>query len=211
MKQIIKTTLALIVFLSGTSVSAHQPDISSFTLFEQESGQWMLQVNASLTAFQYEVESRYGKEAYTSPEEFNQLLLNHLRTQTTLQINGEDVTLDNGIVKLGHATSVLFELSGVPVTVEEVFVKNNSFEHIRNSQVIFSIIKEGFDKSRFALSNANDYQLHVSLKDNQVLLAKTEWLFNLTTLASILLFIGLAGFILHKSRFMTTTKKLALD
>ncbi|WP_416866800.1 MAG: hypothetical protein ACMVP2_03905 [Imperialibacter sp.] len=173
MKKTMKSIFAMVAILFVTSAIAHQPDISSFTLIEKEPGQWMLQLNASMTAFQYEVRNAYGLDSYASAEEFNQLLLTHLKGQIDIRVNDREVTLENGMVMLGHATTVAFELSGVPGNVEEVFVKNKGFQNIYHSQGLFSIVKEGLARSRFVLSEANDYQLNVTLKDNEILLAET--------------------------------------
>lgn len=172
MKKIMKTIIAIIVILSAHSANAHQPDISSFTLVEQQVGHWMLQMNASMTAFQYEVRNAYGDDSYATPDEFNQLLLKHMKEQVQLKVNGKELTLKNGLVKLGHATTVAFEIPDFPDEVEEVFVKNTGFENINNSYVVFSIVKNEIDKSSFILSEVNDYKINVVLQNHEVLIAE---------------------------------------
>ncbi|MFZ1808429.1 MAG: DUF6702 family protein [Cyclobacteriaceae bacterium] len=211
MKKMIKIIFVSIAWLSAIYASAHQPDISSLTLVEQQPSQWVLQMNASMTAFQYEVRNAYGEDSYASPEEFNQLLLQYLRAQMVIQVNGEEVTLGNGWVQLGHATTVAFELSEVPEVIETVFVNNEAFKNIRDSQVIFGIIIDGFEKSHFVLSNANDYQLHVSLTENQVLLAKIPWKGNRTLTAFIIILTGLIGFLFYNTRLKKRTLVQELD
>ncbi|MEQ8416645.1 MAG: hypothetical protein RIB71_19340 [Imperialibacter sp.] len=205
MKKIMKSILAMVAFLSATSAIAHQPDISSFTLIEKETGQWMLQLNTSMTAFQYEVRKAYCKDSYASAEEFNQLLLTHLKEQIDIRINDKEVTLENGMVMLGHATTVAFELYGVPDTVEEVFVANKGFQSIHRSQVIFSVVKEGLARSRFVLNTANDYQLNVSLKGNQLMIAEASsprvyWMAPATVAIAFALF----GFLFYGINFRKT-------
>ncbi len=199
MKKIFKSIVIAIVMLSAVTANAHQPDISSFTLIEQPAGQWLLRLNASMTAFQYEVKNAYGEDSYASPEEFTQLLLNHLKAQIAIRFNGEDVTMENGMVKLGHATAVAFQLSGVPKVVDEVHVKNKGFENIQKSQVIFNIIKEGVDRDHFILNEVNDYQLNVSLLNNQILLSETPLNGNRTTLAVFIIMAGLLVFLIFKN------------
>ncbi|MEQ9100082.1 MAG: hypothetical protein RIF36_15655 [Imperialibacter sp.] len=205
MKKIMKSILAMVAFLSATSAIAHQPDISSFTLIEKETGQWMLQLNASMTAFQYEVRNAYGEDSYASAEEFNQLLLTHLKEQIDIRINDKEVAFENGMVMLGHATTVAFELYGVPDTVEEVFVANKGFQSIHRSQVIFSIVKEGLARSRFVLNEANDYQLNASLKGNQLMIAEASsprvyWMAPATVAIAFALF----GFLFYGINFRKT-------
>jgi hypothetical protein len=204
MKKIVKSIVIIIAWLSAVSANAHQPDISSLTLIEQQPGQWMLQLNASLTAFQYEVRNAYGEDSYASPEEFNQLLLKYLRGQISIQVNGEDVILGNGLVQLGHAATVAFEITEVPEVLENVFVRNKGFENIHHSQVIFVIVNEGFEKNHFLLNEANNFQLDVSMKDNQVLSAAPSWFDNRATLVTMLIITGLVGFVLYKTSFRKT-------
>lgn len=205
MNKVLKSIVAMVIWLSAVSANAHQPDISTCTLIEQENGQWTMQLNASMTAFQYEVRNAYGEDSYTSPEEFNQLLLKHLREHITIHANGEEVTLGNGSVQLGHATTVAFELSGVSEALEEVFVINKGFENIHNSKIIFSIIKEGFDRSGFILSEANDYQINVSLEDNQVLLIETSSTDYWMVLIVVMMILGLLGILLFRSNLRNTS------
>ena len=198
MKKIVKLFFALAVLLSATTARAHRPDISSFTLVERAPGQWLLRVNASLTAFEHEVEHAYGKGAYASPEEFNQLVLDHLREQITIRTNEDEVTLADGSVKLGHATTVVFTLSGVADEIEEVFAKNEGFKSIHNSQVIFTLAKEGWDNHQWVLSEENGYQLSGSVKDHQVLLSEASSGSSWIMIAAIAVIVGLFGWFLFK-------------
>ncbi len=157
--------LAAVLWLAAASASAHQPDVSSLTLVEQPLGRWMLQLNAPMTAFQHEVRITYGADSYASAEEFNQLLLEYLRAQIALRINNNDVTLGNGFVKLGHATTVVFELADFPEVVEEVWIKNHGFTNIRDSRSVFSIFKDGLDRDSFILNKENNFQFHLSLTE----------------------------------------------
>ncbi|WP_147383190.1 DUF6702 family protein [Pontibacter oryzae] len=174
MKKTLKSILAAFVWLTAMAAHAHQPDLSTFTLVEQQPGNWMLVLNASLTAFQQEVRYTYGEDSYTSPEEFNKLVIKHLKDKVSLNINGREVALGNGLVKLGHATTVAFKLSGVPADVSEVYVKNAGFQDIHHSQVVFSVVKNELGRKQFILSEENNYQAHLALEGNQIELVKTS-------------------------------------
>lgn len=57
----------------------------------------------------------YGRDSYPTTEAFNKLVLNHLRDNIDIVLeDGEKVSLQNGHVKLGHETNVVFELIGIP-------------------------------------------------------------------------------------------------
>ncbi|GGZ13107.1 hypothetical protein GCM10007049_01090 [Echinicola pacifica] len=201
MKNIIILLFSLMAIGYSHAVMAHDPDISSLALVEQPNGGWMIQLNASMTAFQYEVRQAFGEDSYSSPEEFNQLLLDHLKENIRLQINGHKMALKNGMVNLGHATTVAFDLGQLPDGVEEIFIDNKAFENIYHSQVIFSLNKEGIDQSRFILNQANDYQMSLSLKDNQVLEATSSRADPWKLITVSLLALGLVGIFLRKTDF----------
>ncbi len=60
----------LLIFLLGFKAAyAHNPDLSSMMIYEQN-GKSILLIKSSLTAFDGEVEYHFGKDAYKTPEEF---------------------------------------------------------------------------------------------------------------------------------------------
>lgn len=196
----LKLNLIVLLFLfSVTRTSAHPADVSSIALIKGESGKWTVQLISSMTAFQYEVRNAFGEDSYASPEEFNKLLLDHLRKHISLRINSKDLSLGNGLVKLGHATAVIFELNGVPDQINQVSVKNESFKTMHNSRSIFTISKEGLTQEKIILNKENNYQVNVSLENNRVLIAE-EASFNNDRLMIIiaLTIVCLLGLLLFK-------------
>lgn len=184
------------LFVSITS-QAHQPDISTTMLVEQ-GGQWLLQARASLTAFQYEVRTHF--EEYKTPEEFEQMAVEHLKKNISIRIDGKEVQiLENAHVQLGHETSVVFELSGVPQNFSEISVKNSSFKDINRSQSALIVLKNGFEKKQFILNEANGHlaDLQVewnSFKVRSVAEVSQASTFSFSTsigLAAVLLLMGL--------------------
>ena len=126
--------LISILFISW-SAQAHQPDVSSTMLIDQGENKWVLQVRAAMTAFEYEVEQHFGKDAFATPEEFRDLVIKHVQENMFIKFNNMDeVVLKNGNVKLGHETSVVFEIEGTPETVNNLTVKNSSFSKIYHNQ-----------------------------------------------------------------------------
>ncbi|MEQ6166142.1 hypothetical protein AAOE16_03015 [Ekhidna sp. MALMAid0563] len=191
MTNLIKSIILIAAWLSATATEAHQPNISSVMLIEQESGTWTVQFNAGILGFQYAVEEEHGKGSYSTVEKFNQLLLAHLRENMEILINSEKVELTKGIVKLGHAATVIFELSEAPEELNQVFVKNEAFKAINNSQSIFSIVKQGLDRDQFILSSENDFQTEVIINNNQILMAESSvnddnWILIATTFIALL-------------------------
>jgi len=137
---------------------AHAPDVSSTILVQQKDGTWVLQIRSALIAFEQEINNRYGLNAYDTPEEFMNLVIEHLQENLNLTFNEkEDVKLTKGLVKLGHETNVLFTVLNVPENFNTLSVKNSSFKNIHRSQSALIIFKEGFEKQQFVLNGRNNY------------------------------------------------------
>ena len=81
--------IVLLGIMCSFTIQAHQPDISTTMLVEQADNKWILQVRASLTAFEYEVHAHYSDSAYATPAEFEALVVNHLKEHIQVRINDQ--------------------------------------------------------------------------------------------------------------------------
>ena len=150
------------------ALSAHSPELSSTILKEQENSKWVLVVRAPLTALQYEISTHYGESAYSSPEEFQALVVEHLKENVSIRLNEMDtLTLQKGMVKLGHETNVVFQLVGMPEVVNSLSIKNSSFKDIRRHQSALIVLKNQFSKTQFILDKENQYTAKLIAVDNQ--------------------------------------------
>lgn len=155
MKKNRKLVLVIGLMLCIFSVKAHQPDLSATMILEQSRNNWIVQVNAPLTAFQYEIKTVLGK-TYATPEEFQKLLIEYLKANLVICFNNSDTaTIRRAYVKLGHETSVVLEISGVPESIKIVYVQNAAFKDISRNQNILILAKEGFSKEQIVLNNEN--------------------------------------------------------
>jgi hypothetical protein len=162
-----KHFLTISFALLSLFASAHQPDISTTMLVEQEDGSWVLQVRASLTAFEYEVHTKYGKDSYKTPEEFNELVIRHVTESISITFGENNAAeLDHAFVKLGHETNVVFKAIGIPETITTMSVTNGSFKNIHGNQSALIIIKTGFEKKQFILSDTNEHTAKLSVLGN---------------------------------------------
>lgn len=151
-------TLSVLCF--SWEVQAHQPDLSSIILAEQGDNKWVLQVRSALTAFEYEIEEHFGASSYASPEEFQELVANYVRDNISILFNDTNAAvLQNGMVKLGHETTVVFQLAGTPEAVHSLAVKNSSFSDIPRNQSALIVFKEGFSKDQFILNENNGHSI----------------------------------------------------
>lgn len=167
-----RVIITLGLLCASLTAFAHQPSISSTILAEQEEGKWVVQIRAALTAFEYEVAARYGESAFATPEEFRKLVVEYLQKEIILRFNdGTIMLLKDGIVNLGHETTATFQLAGTPGEVTSLTIRNAAFSNISHNQSALYVVKEGFSKNRFLLSDANAHTAKLQAADNEFVLA----------------------------------------
>ncbi|RMG26572.1 MAG: hypothetical protein D6730_08840 [Bacteroidetes bacterium] len=197
-------TLWSLVFVS-CKVLAHSPNLSSTLLAQQGEGKWVVQIRASLTAFEYEIHQHEGADSYATPEEFQQLVLKHVKANLSILFNeSHAAVLQHGLVKLGHETSVVFEVKGVPDTIESLAVQNSSFSHISRSQIALIVLKKGFSTEQFILNQANEYTLRLNANDARFELLSPEqaqppYLLLILIISAALLALAIGYFYLKKT------------
>jgi hypothetical protein len=201
-----KWVLFFVLMACSSIVQAHQPDISSTMLVEQD-GKWILQIRTSLTAFQQEVQTHFAETPYKTPEEFQAFVISHLKNNIRILFNGNDnVALENGYVKLGHETNVVFEVVGVPADIKSVLVKNSSFKDIHRNQSALVIFKKGFTQEQFILDNSNEHTVLLNARNSKFTLASSSKMAsampfsNYAMLGLIILTLGLGTFFFVKLR-----------
>lgn len=197
MKKVI--ILALFLFTSVV-MKAHQPNVSTTMLVEKENNTWILQISASLSAFQQEIKTHYAETPYKTPEEFQKMVIEHIKNNLEINFNqNQEITLGKGYVKLGHETKVVFEVFGVPSEINTVFVKNSAFKDIHKNQSALVFLKEGFNKEHFVLNDKNNHALNL-LVDKNKFVVKTENQASFFSYNMLFMLLGLAvvGFIFQK-------------
>ncbi len=164
----VKFLMILSAFCFSSGLQGHQPDLSSIILAEQGENKWVLQVRSALTAFEYVVEEKFGPSAYATPEEFQQLVVDYLRAHISIEFNGANkAVLENGMVKLGHETNVVFQLQGTPEMIHSLAVENKSFQYIARNKGILIVYKEGFSKDQFTLNDDNGHRIALKVGTNK--------------------------------------------
>lgn len=175
MKLIFKYIIVQCLLFVSIAACAHNPDLSSTILIEQSEDKWVLQIRAALTAFEYEVESSFGGSSYATPEEFQELVVRHVRENMLILFNDNNqVELKNGMVKLGHETSVTFEVIGSPTTIKSLQVMNSSFKDIPRNQSALMVLKKGFTKEQFTLNAKNLHTAELKIANSKFVLVTTD-------------------------------------
>jgi len=154
---------------------AHNPDVSTTMLVEKENNIWVLQISSSLTAFQQEVRTHFSETPYKTPEEFQQMVLEHIKNNLEISYNnGSKINFGQGIVKLGHETKVVFEVFGIPSNLQSLQVTNTTFKDIGRSQSALFIFKDGFSKDQFILNNENEHSLELKASGNKFVIVNQQ-------------------------------------
>ena len=197
--------LCFLLSLGIETAHAHQPDVSSTVLAESGDNQWVLQVRAALTAFEYEIHHHFGADSYKTPEAFQELTLNYVKDNISILFDGANVAkLKNGVVKLGHETNVVFEVEGIPQNFSNVEFKNSSFKDISRNQSALIILKKGFSKEQFILNNKNRHTVSLAVQDSKFIAVSnsntTTAMTDIYLLLGVLVFTGVVAFLYGRNK-----------
>lgn len=164
-----KSLILVLMLLWGNMAFAHQPNVSSVVLSKTEKGQLLLQISSSLTAFQTEVNYHNEKNAYKTPEEFQNLVLAHFGKTFSIIVNETDtLKFVNPIVLLGHETKIVAEITGLPKTVHKINVQSKLFQEIHHSQSALIFLIDGLPTSKdYVLSDENEHEISIALHEGK--------------------------------------------
>ncbi len=157
----------LLIFLLGfKAVYAHNPDLSSLMIYEQN-GKSILLIKSSLTAFEGEIDYIFGKGAYKTPEEFNQLVIQHFQKNCFVIANGDTIKFANIQVQLGHETNLFAELDNLPKTIHSFYVKNSTFKDMSNNLCELILTLNGISQKQYILNNSNEHKVTLKAENNK--------------------------------------------
>ena len=160
---IIVPALIIALGLATGNAQAHGADYSVLLLTEQSPNQWRLRVSASLEAFRKEVKLHYKDEPYTSAQQFEQQLLQHIKQSLTLHANGKYVALGEGEVTLGHESSVVFKNISVPPNTAQLQVVNGATKDIYKHTSKLFVASISKNKTSYVLNKVNAFTADVRL------------------------------------------------
>ncbi|QDO93163.1 hypothetical protein FNB79_03950 [Formosa sediminum] len=152
----------LVLFFVSYFTQAHSPDFSNVIISKTDSGQIVLQINTSLTAFQEEVNYINGTGAYNTPKAFRDLVLKHFYANFSIVINNKDtLQFKDPKVFLGHETKLVTEVLGMPDNIKTIQLKNELFKDIHNNQSIVIFLLDQFPTTKYTLTQDNNHTLYI--------------------------------------------------
>jgi hypothetical protein len=175
---ITKSFTLIFLLLCVNVVHAHQSDVSNIVIYEQN-GKYLFSMRSSLTAFAGQIDYHYKKEAYKTPEEFMQLVVNYFDKNCTVIINNDTIRLINPRVILGHETTIVAEMGNTPQEIKSFYLKNTFFRDIPSNQCELILTMIGLPQKQFVLNNENNQEVNLSVKSgNWIVEAPSHSFFN---------------------------------
>lgn len=193
----------MIISLTSIGIKAHEIDISTIILAEQEDTSWTLQIRSPLVAFQREVKSNFSESPYTSVDEFKEQLLQHLQNTLTISIDEQDLVLGQGIVQLGHESGVFFKGIKLPKNIRSLQITNNTFRSIYGNKTAFFVLDKEANKGRYILDKTNNHTIKLGLNksgafvENKQTIENSSFSFVIKSIIVFLLLLGVFVFIVR--------------
>lgn len=159
-----KSIWIILLILSSKLVQAHQPDLSNLMVYEQN-GKYLLVIKSSLTAFEGEIDYHFGKNAYSSPEAFQDLVIKHFQKNCAVVMNNEPIKFINPKVILGHETTLFTELSNPPKHFSAIYIKNTLFKEMPQNMCEVILTLNGFAQKQFLLNQVNNHEVSLKLEN----------------------------------------------
>ena len=199
----------LFILLFPTLLKAHSPLISTVAIIKSKENAWSVHISASLSAFQYALtnDDRSLQLDSISSDLFQQRVIDLLRRKLRVQITGrENIILEDGIVKLGHETELVFKLSVKENNPRSIKIKNESFLSIADHYCVAKVITPDGGSSNILLEKGNEYSVEVFNSKNGYTLTNPS-IFNWKLiLTGVFLLISILLFVIKRSKNLVYIK-----
>lgn len=145
-----------ILLLFAVNGYAHNPQVSTISIIQNENKKWSVFVTAPLYTCQLAIKEKYPKMNMDSirPSELQKLILDLVKSN--LKINGdEDLKLTNDKVQLAHETSVFFDISNddfLPTAISFT-----TFSQLYNHFTLLKIVSKSEKEITYILNTENKF------------------------------------------------------
>ena len=196
----------LIIFLCcGKFAFAHQPDLSSLMIYEQN-GKYLLLIKSSLTAFEGEIDYHFKPDSYKTPEAFQELVIRHFQKNCSVSINHETIKFKNPRVMLGHETTIFVELLNVPNKINAMHVKNTFFQDMPNNICELILTIKGLPQIQYILNKDNKQAVKLRAEKNNWIIEDAPGTDNTTSNSIIYGILALISFLVISILIMKRKK-----
>lgn len=154
----LKILLVVSILFCQNFLFAHNPWQSSIKLFlYEESG--LLELNLAQYGVEQALTQKNTKLDLTTiePNDFKELLVNYLKENIKIAINGQQLTIGKGGIKLGsHQTDLKFQIDNIPINPKVIEVNAHCFQENIAHQNFFTVVYNGL-KNRITLNKENNF------------------------------------------------------
>lgn len=162
--------LLIIGFLGlNLSLKAHNAQISTLSVVQNEDKKWRLIVSSGLSAFEFELRNKFPTLDLNTLKlnDFQKLFLANIKENISIEANGGNaIELINGSIKIGHQTDARFDLSGMPDELEEFSISNQSFSTLTDHHYVINIITKKGSSQNFVLEKNNNFELALASEND---------------------------------------------
>ncbi len=168
--------MCILSFVGVKMLHAHNP-LSAMYYLEMKDNLDILNISLSQTGFQEALNKHYPNIEFdkVSNLEYKQLAVAYIKENFNLNINGNQVYLLKGGLKLGnHQTDFKFVTAKLPEQFNTLTVKINAFKENEHHQTIFSWSLQGIS-DKVILTEHNGYSATVEFRNNKVITDKGKF------------------------------------
>ncbi len=146
-------------------------------IYDQQ-GKSLLVIKSSLSAFESEITYTYPHVSFQSPEEFQELVIQHFYKKCLLVVNDDTIRFSHPQVMLGHETTLVAEIEHLPSKIESLYIQNMVFGDIYNSVCEVILSKSDFAQKQFLLNADNNREARLVVENGSWVISETQshWL-----------------------------------
>lgn len=161
----------VILLLSFKAVQAHQPDLSTLMIYEQNE-KYILLIKSSLTGFEGEVKYHNKENTYKTLEEFNELLKKYFEKNCFVIINGDSIKFNNVQIQLGHETTLFAELTNVPKQINTFYAGCSMFKDMYNNKCELIVTTKDVPQKQYILNSDNNHEVKLKVENGKWVVEK---------------------------------------
>jgi hypothetical protein len=147
-------TILLLLVVNGY---AHNPQVSTISIIQNENKKWSVFITAPLYTCQLAIKEKYPQMNMDSirPSEMQKLILDLVKSN--LKINGDAVLkLTNDKVQLAHETTIFFNINNDHLIPTEISF--TAFSQLYNHFTLLKIISKTEKEITYILNSENTFQ-----------------------------------------------------
>ena len=161
-----KKILFLILINICTKAFAHNPQVSTISIIQQENKKWSVFITAPLSTFQMAIVANFptlnidSLDVYAIQNIIPDLLRNNLIINES-----ENINLINKKIQVAHETTIYFELSDTSSIRQ---IKFTTFSKLTDHFTLFKIVPLNKKEITYILNSDNNYVFQLNQSDNKI-------------------------------------------